>query len=129
MPGLREQAETDLAGILEDGVYGFGWPITVIDPAEVSAALVGFSNDVAMVIDPETGQAVSGRSASVALRISSLTAAGLELPKGVSDAGSKPWRVNFDDINGAPHTFKVSQSNPDRALGVVTCLLEVYTAP
>jgi hypothetical protein len=126
--GLRSIAEQDLGIILEDSATGFGWPITVTDPAGNSGTgpLTGFSDDIAQIIDPDTGQAVSGRLASVALRISSLTAAGLTLPRGIADAGSKPWVVQFDDINGSPYKFKVSQSNPDRALGLVTLLLELY---
>jgi hypothetical protein len=124
--GMREQAEADLSFILEDKDGGFGWDITVTDPSETAASLVGFSDDIAQVIDPDTGVAVSGRLASVSIRISTLTEKGLSLPVGIADAGSKPWLIAFNDINGNPYIFKVSQSNPDRALGVVTCLLEVY---
>lgn len=125
--GLREQAETDLGFILESDETGFRWPITVTDPDGANSfGLYGFSDDIAQIIDPDTGQAVSGRLASIALRISSLTAQGLTLPVGISDASKKPWLVIFDDINGTPHTFKIQQSNPDRALGLITCILEAY---
>ncbi len=124
--GLRTIAESDLSFILEDDVYGFGWPITVIDPLDVAVAVIGFSDDIAQVIDPDTGQAVSGRLASVALRMSTLIAAGIGIPKGISDINIKPWRIIFDDILGTSYTFKVAQSNPDRALGIVTCILERY---
>ncbi len=125
---LRQLAESDLGLILEDGVTGFGWPITITDPSGSTGTgpLTGFSDDIAQIIDPDTGQAVSGRLASVAIRISTLTAAGLALPQGIADAGIKPWLVQFDDINGNPFTFKVAQSNPDRALGLITLLLELY---
>ena len=128
---LRLQAEQDLAFILEDDVAGFCWPITVTDPKgnENSQPLVGSSSDIAQVIDPDTGQAVSGRLASVTLRLSSLTAAGLGMPQGIADSKKKPWVVVFDDINGASYTFKVKNSNPDRALGVVVCILEEYQLP
>lgn len=121
--GLREIAEADLGAILEDAVAGFGWPIVLTDPTGTTQALTGFSNDISQLIDPDTGQAVSGRLASVALRISSLASG---LPEGIADATSKPWLVAFDDINGNPFTFKVVKSNPDRALGLVTCLVEFY---
>tara|TARA_R110000772_G_scaffold268728_1_gene398240 strand:+ start:8513 stop:8893 length:381 start_codon:yes stop_codon:yes gene_type:complete len=123
---LRQLAEADLGAILEDGATGFGWPISVTDPDGNVGSLTGFSDDIAQVIDPDTGQAVSGRLASVALRISSLAIAGLTLPRGIADTGSKPWVVEFNDINGNAFKFKVSQSNPDRALGLVTLLLELY---
>lgn len=124
--GLRQTAEADLSFILEDKVTGFGYDITVTDPLGSSAPLIGFSSDVALTIDPDTGQAVSGRRASVALRISSLITAGLELPRAIADSASKPWVVVFTDINGGSYTFKVQESHPDRALGIVTCMLELY---
>ena len=126
--GLRQLAESDLGAILEDGATGFGWPITITDPDGNTGAFTGFSDDIAQIIDPDTGMAVSGRLASAAVRISSITAAlpGSGLPKGIADSGSKPWIVEFNDINGSAFKFKVSQSNPDRALGLVTLLLELY---
>lgn len=123
---LRAQAEQDLGVILEDGVYGFGWPITVTDPDGVFGTLTGFSDDISQLIDPDTGEAVSGRLASAVVRISSLVSKGLGLPVAIADASRKPWIVQFDDINGNAFTFKVQQSNPDRALGIVSMLLEVY---
>ncbi|MCK5236243.1 MAG: hypothetical protein KAR06_04580 [Deltaproteobacteria bacterium] len=123
---LRAQAEADTKVILEDGLFGFGWPITVTDPLGTSGALTGFSNDISELIDPDTGQAVSGRLATVALSISSLTDAGLGLPVAIADAASKPWIMAFDDINGNAGVFKVQKSNPDRALGIITCILEIY---
>ena len=123
---LRLTAEQDLGAILEDSVTGFGWDIQVTDPSGLSVPLTGFSDDISQIIDPDTGEAISGRLVSVALRISSLTAAGLALPVGIADATIKPCVIEFNDINGNPFKFKVAQSNPDRALGLVTCLLELY---
>lgn len=126
---LRQQAEADLAFILEDNATGFGWPITVTDPNGFTGdgPLTGSSNDISQVVDPETGQVVSGRSASVALRVASIFEAGFNsLPTGITDKNSKPWIIAFDDINGNSYTFKVIQSNPDRTLGLITCILEAY---
>jgi len=126
--GIRELAESDLGAILEDSATGFGWPITLTDPSGVSNAnLTGFSNDISQVIDPDTGQVVSGRTASVSLRLSTLITAGFGMPRGVADQTSKPWLVTFNDINGTSHTFKITNADPDRALGVVVCMLENYT--
>jgi hypothetical protein len=124
--GLRDLAEADLGRILEDAETGFGYPITLTDPSGTVLRLVGFSNDIAQVIDPDTGQIVSGRSASVALRVSTIIAAGLDLPRGIANSSSKPWVVEFDDLLGTPHKFKVFQSNPDRTIGMVTLILESY---
>ena len=107
---------------------GFGWPVSVTDPAGLTVSgLMGFSTDVAQLIDPDTGQAVSGRMAAVAIHIASLTEAGFTtLPRGIAESKSKPWVVTFDDINGNSFTFKVQQSNPDRTIGWLSLLLEVY---
>lgn len=126
--GLREVAQSDMRSILNDGAFGFGWPIRVIDPLDITAPLTGFSNDISEVIDPETGVAVSGRYANVALAIRDLTDAGLGIPRNITDLDSRPWRVTFLDIEGQTWTFKVVQSNPDRALGIVTCVLEAFDA-
>lgn len=125
--GLRELAEQDLGAILEDDATGFGWPVTLTDPAGTVLSLVGFSDDISLAIDPDTGQLVSGRLASVALRTSTLYAAGLSLPRGVQDTTGRPWVVTFDDINGQPYTFMVRTSSPDRTLGLVVCILENYS--
>lgn len=124
--GLRETAERDLGLILEDRDTGFGWDITLTSPEEVIHEFVGFSDDIAQVIDPDTGVAVSGRMASIALRISTIYEKGFTLPVGVADSGSRPWVVSFNDINGNSHLFKISKSNPDRAAGLLTCILELY---
>lgn len=123
---LRTLAEADLGHILTDGVYGFGWPITLINPAGQEARLTGFSDDISQIIDPDTGQAVSGRLATIALWITEIYQCDFELPVGVHDGAKKPWLSKFDDIHGRPYVFKVQQSNPDRALGLVVCQLEFY---
>ncbi len=123
---LRQLAESDLAHTLEDELTGFGWAITITDPSGTSRLLTGQSDDIAQVIDPDTGIAVSGRMASAVVRLTTLQAAGLGIPQGEASTAVKPWRVRFEDINGNPHEFKVKQSNPDRALGVVSLLLEAY---
>ena len=125
--GLREQAAADLQSILED-TSGFGWEITLRNPAGESCEMIGLSNDVAQTIDPQTGIAVSGRIASIALSLKTLEDDQwwLGMPKGITDRTSKPWVVTFNDIMGKPHTFKIQEANPDRAAGIVTCTLESY---
>ena len=126
--GLREIAAADLRIILED-TDGFAWPITISDPNQVSADLLGFSNDISQAIDPQTGEAVAGRFVSVALPIAALVAAGLGMPRGIADGSGKPWVVTFNDILGNSTVWKIIAANPDRAIGVVTCTLESYRLP
>lgn len=127
---LRLIAEQDLGFILEGDDQGFKWPITLTAPSgNTTTGLTGTSTDISQVIDPDTGTAVSGRLASVAIRVGAiqeqLPADGL--PRGVADTTTRPWLVEFDDINGASYRFKVAESNPDRAIGCLTLLLEAYS--
>jgi hypothetical protein len=123
---LRERAAADTTAILTNQDH-FGWLITVIDPDGLSASITGFSNDIAQAVDPQTGQVVSGRLATVALSISTLNDAGFtSLPVGIADTNRLPWIVSFNDVQGDAYTFKISVANPDRTLGVVVCYLEAY---
>lgn len=124
--GLRDTAAADNRIILNDSAFGFGYPITVTDPTETDTAFTGFSNDISQVIDPDTGVAVSGRLATVAINIQDILDAGLTLPESIADSSSKPWIITFNDINGVSQAFKVAQSNPDRAIGMLVCTLEFY---
>ena len=125
--GLRVQAELDAVGILEDDVSGFGYAIKVTDPTGIEADLKGFSNDISQLIDPDTGQAVSGGLVTVTLPVSSIEASVLTgIPVGVAEKTAKPWLVEFDDINGNPGVFKVAKSDRDRGLGIIVLTLETY---
>lgn len=123
---LRELAKSDLSFILRDEPDGFGQGITLTTPQGISNEFIGFSNDISQVIDPDTGAIVSGRAASVAINIDSIYAANVALPRSISDTGSKPWLVSFTSIDGEIIKFKVVQSNPDRSLGIITLILELY---
>ncbi len=124
--GLRDVVIADLNTITRDTVSGFAHKITLIDPEGAENLLEGFSNDIAQAVDPDTGQIVSGRSVSVAISIKQFTEKGLKLPVGIAESVNKPWIVEFNDLCGLPARFKVMQSNPDRSIGLVTCLLEFY---
>lgn len=118
---LHQLAEADLAFTLE----GDGQTVTITNPAGVSESLKAISNDISLLIDPDTGVPVSGRNCNVAFRVSSLRAAGFELPKGVEDGAAVPWLVQYTTVNGDTINTKVMASNPDRALGIITLRLEL----
>ena len=125
--GLRQQARLDARTILTD-TDGFAWPVVVTDPDGLSACIKGFSTDIADLIDPETGMAISGRQAEVSLSMDSLKQMGLKHPAYIASEDGKPWLIKFDDIEGSSHTFKVMRSAPDRTVGLILCYLEAYVA-
>ena len=116
-------ARADTAAILADTVCGVGETITLTAPDGSTGTLTGWSNDIGLFVDPDTGQAVSGRIASIAIPISALTAESLAIPENIPDAGSRPWLV---ETRG--NTFKVIETHPDQTLQVVTCTLEAYSS-
>jgi hypothetical protein len=124
---LRSQAESDLAIVLENSA-DFGWPVVFTDPDGVSNVdpIYCASGDIGTTIDPNTGVPVSGRSAYLSVRRSTLTAAGLDMPTNVESKTSKPWRATFVDINGHAFTYKIISSMPDRTIGLITCELSIY---
>jgi hypothetical protein len=121
--GLRAQAALDAKAILEN-TSDFGWPFTLKSPDGVSVQLTGFTTDIGQSIDPETGQAVAGRQASIACHIDSLPA----MPTAVSSEARKPWVATFASSAGVVGDWKVIEVLPDRAVGVVVLLLEAYHA-
>ncbi len=122
---LRAVAESDLALTLE---YGTDWgqAIIVTDPAELQVTLNGQSGDIGALIDPDTGMGVSGRLAHVSLRISSVLTAFGALPVGIAESAQNPWRVSFPGSATPAQEYKVSETRPDKTLGVITLIVEVY---
>lgn len=124
---LRTLAEADLSFLIED-LDGFGVSVTVTDPDGVSTPFTGLSNDISAVVDVNTGLVISGRSATLTLRISSLIRQAVSIPRGVHDPKSKPWTVRVADLNGVAADFKVVRSDPDKTIGTVVLHLEAYRA-
>lgn len=123
---LLQQAAADLRAIVEN-TNEFGVAIKVEDPDGLSSNQNGLTTDVGNMFDPNTGQMIAGRRASVALSTQALLAAGhTGLPAGASDPSKTPWIVTFLDIHGRECVFMVSAAMPDRKLGLVTCSLEHY---
>jgi len=124
---LRTQAEADLASTLEAS-QDFGFPIVLTDPAgTVSSGLMACCGDIGASIDPDTGMPVSGRTALLTVRMSTLTAQGFTtIPEGVQLATSSPWVVAFASVSSGTQLYKVKRSMPDRTLGLVTMHLEFW---
>ena len=124
--GLRQEIKRNTQIILADEANGFAWPLVVTDPSGKSVRTKGFTCDIADLIDPETGQAVSGRMAEVTIHMEELRCAGMAHPAHIQDGSGKPWTFKFDDLYGTSHTFKVQRVSPDRTTGLILCCLEAY---
>lgn len=128
MAGLRTQVEADLAFIVEDDVAGFGWPIVLTSPADVATPLVAITTNTMDMSDPDTGTGVAVRRNSVTVRTSSLPGTTpADYPVAIADPTSKPWRVSYDDLRGNSHIYRVRDTEPDDAVGVIVLHLEPWT--
>lgn len=124
--GLIDLARRHNRAILSNSSTGGAWPVTITNPDGASATVSGWSNDISQIIDPDTGQAVSGRAASLSLSIDDLRAEGLDIPKGQNSRNAKPWLIAWNDGKGTDFLFKISSADPDRTLDSVVCILEAY---
>lgn len=123
---LRDEAEAAFREILSCD-EGAVWPVTLTSPSGESRPLDARTNDIHLVVDPNTGVAVSGRQASVVLSWRDVTALGIGTPQGVSNPTVKPWTVAFDDLYGSSYVFKIKETHPDRDIGSLVCYLEIWT--
>ena len=122
---LRQQAEADLKTTLEDDVNGFAFDAIITNPDGIFDTLKVQSGDVHLFLDQDADFSLSVKVAHAAVRISSLTAAGLGIPRAQPKENINPWKFEFNDINDNPHKFTVAEAKPDLTLGIVTVILEV----
>lgn len=120
---LLETAAADLQTILKDTDGGFAVSVTVTNPSGQSQTVAGLAADIGQTIDPETMQAVAGRTAHVTLPLAALT---IGTPRGIADESSKPWLVSLQlPTDASARTLKVTETMPDK-LGAIVCFLADY---
>ena len=95
-----------------------------IDPSDTVYNIKGFSIDTNVWVDPQTEQLVSKNQVSITINRSELPLD--NQPEVIHEEDEIPWRVRFPDDLGVEHTYKVFNILPERTLGMLTCLLELY---
>jgi len=123
---LIDTAIADLANIIHDENSG-GKTCRIISPSGDYEDFMVMSNDIHLVLDPITGNLISGRQSSIAVLISDLYTAGFASICNVPDDDQQPWIVKLTNSRGVENTFKVSSSNPDNGIGLNTLFLESVT--
>lgn len=126
---LRQLAEKDLETILETDQRGNRYPFTVIQPDGYQSVnpVYGYGNDISQMIDPDTGMLVAGRNATFTFRVNHLINEGYtSLPKVEHSNIEKPWVFKYVDFEGVTHTFTIRSAMPDKTIGIITLVLELY---
>mgnify|MGYP000601476612 CR=1 FL=1 len=124
--GLRQNASADLKSILENDQTGFAHDIVLIPPVGDEIALKGTTTNISSIIDPDTGQLVSGNYVEMSLVMASVYASTPDLPKAEPSANKKSWKAKFSNISGVENTYRIIETLPDKELGVLVCILESF---
>ncbi len=123
---LRRQVALDTQGILEDAAMGAGWPLRITPPGGTAVPITGFSNDIHLLVDADTGQGISARTVTVAISLLTLAANNMQLPRNIADLNSKPWLVQFDNNQGQTLNYKVVEVMPDQSRQEAVLILGRY---
>lgn len=109
---LVEQAEADLSFTMEDVDSGFGVALQFRDTNKDFQIVNCQSTDIGYLIDPNSGQAVIGRTVEVNGRISSFDALNIPVPKR-NDSG-----IKYFTTDGTEFKLKVNENFIDRKMGI-----------
>jgi hypothetical protein len=113
MPNVRDLAAADLRLTLEDE-NGAGTPYTLIDKDGVEYPLVGTFDDIGLLIDPVSGEAIQGRAISATCRAQTILAASGKIPE-------RGWKARVPGLDGKTITLFIQRNQYDRTIGL--CLL------
>jgi hypothetical protein len=115
MPNVRALAEADLANTIEDP-NGAGTPYTLIDKG-AEYPVVGTLDDIGLLIDPISGEAIQGRTVTATCRLTTILALAGKAP-------SRAWKARITDLQGV-HTLYVQRNEIDRTIGICRLTLGV----
>lgn len=123
---LLQRIQKDSQRIMNSTRFGVSIDIVLLDPAQVEYPLKSIVTVIHNLVDPDTGQPVSGYLATASINRLDLNALGITLPEGVSDERERPWTIRYTNIDGVEITNKITRAAPDEANGNILCDLGSY---
>lgn len=114
---ILSESRLDFAIISQD-TDGFAEEVVLTSPTGQSATIACVWTDVGVGLDPESGQTVSAKAASVSISDDALTEAGIGIPVSVQEKNKKPWKITVTNIDGTSTAYKITEPRRDRRLGV-----------
>ena len=103
-----------------------GQNVVLITPDGLKYPLNSIVSVIHNLIDPDTGQPVSGFLATASINRLDLNALDIALPEGEASEFERPWLVRETNIDGIEVTYKITRSAPDEANGNILCDLGAY---
>lgn len=115
--GIRETAQADMQNIFSDP-EGAGTPFILVNPkTNKEFPVCGVFGDINLIIDPQSGAAIKGRTISAAYP-------GGLLKKQTDELPAKGWKVLVKDLNEKEKIlFVVEAPDHDNTLGVTRLTL------
>lgn len=123
---LIDRVQRDAQRIMNSEKFGFSTPLVLTEPDGTTHDLKGIVSVIHNLIDPDTGQPVSGFLATVSLNALDLQDGGIALPEGEMDSDLRPWTVETTVVGGATLLTKVVRVAPDETNGNILIDLGNY---
>ena len=103
-----------------------GQNVVLITPEGLKYPLNSIVSVIHNLIDPDTGQPVSGFLATASINRLDLNELDIALPEGEASEFERPWLVRETNIDGVEVTYKITRSAPDESNGNILCDLGAY---
>lgn len=123
---LLDRMRKDSQRIMNSARCGFSTAITLTDPSGVGYPFNSIIAVIHNLVDPDTGQPVSGFLATASINTLDLLALGLEIPEGEMSESARPWTITETNIQNVVVTYKIVSAAPDEANGNILCDLVNY---
>ena len=123
---LLDRVQADAQTIMNSTRMGFSSAVTLTDPDSNEYSINGIVSIIHNLIDPDTGQPVSGFLATISINAKDLNDLDIDVPEGEMSESSRPWLITHTDQFDTEQTMKISRSAPDETVGNILCDLVAY---
>ncbi|AUR94068.1 hypothetical protein NVP1191O_09 [Vibrio phage 1.191.O._10N.286.52.B4] len=123
---LLDRVRKDSTRIMNSERYGTGTDVVLTDSDGIEYPMKAIVAVVHNLVDPDTGQPVSGYLATASLNRDNIPENKRSALEGVSDELQRPWTVRETNIDGVVVTYKITRAAPDEANGNILCDLGSY---
>ncbi len=123
---LLDRVRKDSTRIMNSERYGTGTDIVLIDSDDVEYPMKSIVAVIHNLVDPDTGQPVSGYLATASVNRYNLPVNKRTELEGVSDELQRPWTIRYTNIDNVEIINKITRAAPDEANGNILCDLGSY---
>ena len=123
---LMDRLQKDAQRIMNSSRAGFSIDIVLTLPSGIEHSIKSIVSIIHNLIDPDTGQPVSGFFATASINSLDLLTLEVELPEGEMDSNKRPWTITATNVLGVSQLMKIVRVSPDETNGNILCELGTY---